>query len=116
MISGTIRGMLESGNFIESQNNRVTLQEISGMVLEKVCEYLCYNLKYKDQADVADFDISPEMSLELLMAADYLDGKLYPILHETTLTALQFDSCTIFKSYPLDNMCSMYLFNLPVGG
>ncbi|KAA8912594.1 hypothetical protein TRICI_003432 [Trichomonascus ciferrii] len=80
MISGTIRGMLESGNFIESQNNRVTLQEISGMVLEKVCEYLCYNLKYKDQTDVADFDISPEMSLELLMAADYLDGKFYPIL------------------------------------
>ena len=45
----------------------------SGMVLEKVCEYLCYNEKHKDQIDVPDMDIPPELCLELLMAADYLD-------------------------------------------
>lgn len=43
------------------------------MVLEKVCEYLCYNEKHKDQIDVPDMDIPPELCLELLMAADYLD-------------------------------------------
>lgn len=45
----------------------------SGVVLEKVCEYLCYNEKNKEQSNVADMDIPPELCLELLMAADYLD-------------------------------------------
>lgn len=45
----------------------------SGVVLEKVCEYFCYNEKNKDQANVADMDIPSELCLELLMAADYLD-------------------------------------------
>lgn len=45
----------------------------SGIVLERVCEYLCYNEKNKDQTNVPDMDIPPELCLELLMAADYLD-------------------------------------------
>lgn len=44
----------------------------SGVVLEKVCEYLYYNLKHKDEKDVPDMEIPPELCLELLMAADYL--------------------------------------------
>ena len=47
----------------------------SGLVLEKVCEYFYYNEKYKDAKDVPDMDIPTELSLELLIAADYLDGK-----------------------------------------
>lgn len=46
----------------------------SGLVLEKVCEYLYYNEKHKDSTNVADMDIPPELCLELLMAADYLSG------------------------------------------
>ena len=46
----------------------------SGVVLEKVCEYLYYNEKHKDARDVPDMDIPPELCLELLMASDYLDG------------------------------------------
>lgn len=46
----------------------------SGLVLEKVCEYLYYNEKHKDSKDVPDMDIPPELCLELLMAADYLNG------------------------------------------
>ena len=45
-------------------------------MLEKVCEYLYYNEKHKDAKDVPDMDIPPELCLELLMAADYLDGEL----------------------------------------
>lgn len=45
----------------------------SGVVLEKVCEYFYYNEKYKDQKDVPEMDIPPELCLELLMAADYLN-------------------------------------------
>ena len=39
-----------------------------------MCEYLYYNEKHKDSKDVPDMDIPPELSLELLMAADYLDS------------------------------------------
>lgn len=46
------------------------------MVLEKVCEYLYYNQKHADSKDVSDMDIPPELCLELLIAADYLDGRL----------------------------------------
>jgi elongin-C len=47
----------------------------SGVVLEKVCEYLYYNQKHAESKDVSDMDIPPELCLELLIAADYLDGK-----------------------------------------
>ena len=47
----------------------------SGIVLEKVCEYLYYNEKHKNAKDVPDMEIPPELCLELLMAADYLNGK-----------------------------------------
>lgn len=50
----------------------------SGVVLEKVCEYLYYNLKNKDAKDVPDMEIPPELCLELLMAADYLHGRSTP--------------------------------------
>jgi transcription elongation factor B subunit 1 len=57
------------------RENRANMRDImySGVVLEKVCEYFCYNEKNKEQSNVADMDIPPELCLELLMAADYLD-------------------------------------------
>ena len=48
----------------------------SGLILEKVCEYLYYHEKYTGVRDVPDMDIPPELCLELLMAADYLHGML----------------------------------------
>jgi elongin-C len=61
----------------------------SGIVLEKVCEYLYYNEKNKDARDVPELEYGfkivrsdvrlishrfpTELCLELLMAADYLD-------------------------------------------
>ena len=47
----------------------------SGIVLEKVAEYFCYNYKNRNREDVPDMDIPPELCLELLMAADYLDSE-----------------------------------------
>lgn len=52
---------------------RIVAKPLSGVVLEKVCEYFLYNEKHKDQVNVPDMDIPPELCLELLMAADYLD-------------------------------------------
>lgn len=48
----------------------------SGLVLEKVCEYFYYNEKHKNSKDVPDLDVPAELCLELLMAADYLNGML----------------------------------------
>ena len=59
-----------------SRTSSLTLY--SGIVLEKVCEYFYYNEKYKDAKDVPDMDIPTELSIELLMAADYLDGTVSP--------------------------------------
>ncbi|KAJ5371372.1 Elongin-C [Penicillium cataractarum] len=73
-ISGTIRRMLDpTSKFSEALSGRCVLENITGIVLEKVCEYFMYNEKHKDQANVADMEIQAELCLELLMAADYLD-------------------------------------------
>jgi hypothetical protein len=45
------------------------------VVLEKVCEYLLYNDRNKGQENVPDMDIPPELCLELLMVAAYLDSE-----------------------------------------
>ncbi|KAI9667418.1 MAG: hypothetical protein M1821_000233 [Bathelium mastoideum] len=73
-ISGALNRMLDpKNNFAEAVANRCELRDINGVVLEKVCEYLYYNERYRDAHDVPDMDIPPELCLELLMAADYLD-------------------------------------------
>jgi elongin-C len=74
--SGTIRRMLssESGfGFVESSTGVCRLESISGIVLEKVVEYLYYNEKNREMNGVPDPEIPSELCLELLMAADYLD-------------------------------------------
>jgi hypothetical protein len=45
----------------------------SGVVLEKVCEYLYFNDRYQEMTNVPDMDIPPEISLEMALAADFLD-------------------------------------------
>ncbi len=79
LISGTLKSMLYNNSnfkFKESLSKKIKLPEINSNLLEKICEYLYYNLKYKDfNGDVPEFDIPPEIALELLVAADYLDGK-----------------------------------------
>jgi len=53
--------------------HRLTSLPNSGIVLEKVAEYFYYNYKNRNREDVPDMDIPPELCLELLMAADFLD-------------------------------------------
>ena len=65
--------LTRSSSYCERQTRRLTCSLFSGVILEKVCEYLYYNEKYKGIKDVPDMDLPPELCLELLMAADYLD-------------------------------------------
>ncbi|KAI1006738.1 hypothetical protein K3495_g1479 [Podosphaera aphanis] len=71
-ISGMIKTML-SGDYQEAKQGRCVFREINGIVLEKVAEYLYYNHKNRNRVDVPDMDIPPELCLELLMAADFLN-------------------------------------------
>ncbi|KAJ2448029.1 hypothetical protein EV183_005629 [Coemansia sp. RSA 2336] len=81
-MSPTLKNMLEMTRggtdiaFSEALSSQIQLPEIRGKVLEKVCQYLIYKHRYADEGAsdrVPDFDFDVEMSLELLMAADYLD-------------------------------------------
>ncbi|KAG9243535.1 putative Elongin-C [Calycina marina] len=73
--SGAIRRMLDPKSaFREAAASVCTFEEINGIILDKVAEYFYYNHKNRNQEDVPDMDIPPELCLELLMAADFLDS------------------------------------------
>ncbi|KAF3908066.1 Elongin-C [Orbilia brochopaga] len=73
--SKTIRNMFnKKSGYIEAKENRVRFDEMSANILEKVCEYFCYKDKYAGRkGDVPDFVIPPEMALELMTMADFLE-------------------------------------------
>jgi hypothetical protein len=58
-------------NYKKQANHNVS--SCSAPVLEKVLQYLMYATKYRDQIDVPDMELPPEMSLEIALAADFLD-------------------------------------------
>lgn len=73
-MSGAIKRMLDPAHgFKEALVGRCEFGEINGIVLEKVAEYLYYNYKHRDATNVPDMYIPPELCLEILMAADFLD-------------------------------------------
>lgn len=75
LISATIKAMLDGpGQFTENESNLVNFREIPSHVLEKVCQYFTYKVKYTNcSTEIPDFPIAPELALELLMAANFLD-------------------------------------------
>jgi hypothetical protein len=47
---------------------------IRAIILEKVCKYLYYKVEYSNTTqEIPEFAIEPEISMELLNAADFLD-------------------------------------------
>ena len=72
MVSGTIKTML-SGQFAESRGE-ISFPEIPSAILERLIQYMYYKVRYTNSAQrIPDFQIEPEMALELLIAAGYLD-------------------------------------------
>mmetsp|Transcript_19634 Transcript_19634/g.25427 ORF Transcript_19634/g.25427 Transcript_19634/m.25427 type:complete len:103 (+) Transcript_19634:43-351(+) len=71
-VSNTIKTMLSS-QFRESEG-RIVLADISTPILEKVIQYFYYKQRYTNsQLKIPEFEIEPEIALELLLAANYLD-------------------------------------------
>lgn len=71
--SGTIKAMLE-GTFRESNENLIRFPAISGLILERVVRYLHYKTQNKhSNARIPEFNIEPEVALELMIAAKFLD-------------------------------------------
>lgn len=72
MVSGTIKAML-SGQFAESRGE-ISFPEIPAVVMEKLIQYLYYRVRYTNSSQrIPEFVIEPEISLDLLVAAGYLD-------------------------------------------
>lgn len=71
-VSGTIKAML-AGNFAESKGE-IRFPELSAHILEKVIQYMYYKIKYTNSTvRIPEFQIEPEIALELLMAANFLN-------------------------------------------
>ena len=66
--------MLEGNRFREAVDNAVTFPDINTYILERVVRYLHYKSQYRNSTSrIPDFVIEPEVALELLIAAKYLD-------------------------------------------
>nr|XP_004662567.2 elongin-C-like [Jaculus jaculus] len=77
---GTIKAMLSGpGQFAENETSEVNFREILSHVLSKVflkniCMYLTYKVRYiNSSTEIPELPIAPEIALELLMAANFLD-------------------------------------------
>jgi transcription elongation factor B subunit 1 len=71
--SKTIRLMLE-GSFREAQDNIIRFPDITSYTLERVVRYLHYKAQHANSSSrIPEFQIEPELALELLVAAKYLD-------------------------------------------
>uniref|UniRef100_A0A8C9A4T1 Elongin-C n=1 Tax=Prolemur simus TaxID=1328070 RepID=A0A8C9A4T1_PROSS len=74
--SGTIKAMLRGpGQFAENETNEVNFREIPSHVLSKVYMYFIYRVHYTNSStEIPEFSTAPEIGLELLIAANFLDG------------------------------------------
>ncbi|CAN0247439.1 unnamed protein product, partial [Scytosiphon promiscuus] len=62
------------GGFGEASSGQVHFAEISTPILEKVIQFVYYKVRYTNSATrIPEFHIEPELALELLMAANFLD-------------------------------------------
>ncbi|NP_001155410.1 elongin C-like [Acyrthosiphon pisum] len=75
LMSGTIKAMLSGpGQFAENETNEIHFREIPSHVLHNVCMYFTYKARYSNSSsEIPEFTIKPQIALELLMAANFLD-------------------------------------------
>ncbi|XP_063552206.1 elongin-C-like [Gorilla gorilla gorilla] len=73
---GTIKTMLNGPDqFSENKTNEVNFREIPSHVLLKVCLYFANKFHYSNSSTkIPEFPVAPEIVLELLLAASFLDS------------------------------------------
>ncbi|KLO17902.1 POZ domain-containing protein [Schizopora paradoxa] len=77
--SGTLKSMIGTGEgFAEATSGVCNIPDYRGAVVEKLAEFMIYKKMYGHASPpevIPDFQerIYPEIALELLMAADYLE-------------------------------------------
>ena len=60
------------GQFLENETNQVKFKEIPSHILQKLCMYFNYKVKYANSStEVPEFPIAYDIALELLMAANF---------------------------------------------
>ena len=68
-----------------NSDNYVYFSLFRSHVLQKVCMYFTYKVRYTNSStEIPEFPISPEIALELLMAANFLDCWKFMYLFEQT--------------------------------
>jgi hypothetical protein len=74
-ISSTIKNMMSGpGEFKENETNEINLMDIQSHTLIRVCQYMQYKVRYTNSStEIPEFKIAPEIALDLLMAANFLD-------------------------------------------
>ncbi|UYV69711.1 TCEB1 [Cordylochernes scorpioides] len=75
LISCTLKAMFSGPQPIApKETNEVIFRDISSHVLQKVCQYFYYKKQYSNSSsEIPEFAIPPEISLDLLLAANFLD-------------------------------------------
>eukprot|EP00163_Fabomonas_tropica_P011113 TRINITY_DN21645_c0_g1_i1.p1 TRINITY_DN21645_c0_g1~~TRINITY_DN21645_c0_g1_i1.p1 ORF type:complete len:105 (+),score=17.07 TRINITY_DN21645_c0_g1_i1:331-645(+) len=75
MVSGTMKAMLSGpGEYAETLNNKIEFPDIPASLLEIICQYCYYKVRYANsQRQPPPFAIKPEIALDILMAANFLD-------------------------------------------
>lgn len=82
---------------------------VSGVVLDKVVEYLYYHQKYADSKDVPDMEIPPELCLELLYAADYLNlGEMLTLFEDSLVLTLSYSLKARQSAIPTPRRCGHF--------
>ena len=66
--------MMRPGEFEENEENSINFQEIYSRTLKQVALYLSFKQKYSNsEKALPEFPIQVEISLDLLMVANFLD-------------------------------------------
>ncbi|KAG8198756.1 hypothetical protein JTE90_023518 [Oedothorax gibbosus] len=73
--SSTICAMLSGCvQYTENETNEVNLRGISSRVLQRICQYFFYKVRYGSNrtAEVPDFPIESEILVDMLLASNFL--------------------------------------------
>ena len=70
--SSFIKSILECPLESEDEVNEIVLESIPGRILESICAYFDHLERYKDCDEPPDFEPTPDIALDLLIAADFL--------------------------------------------